>query len=87
MSAFVIASSSVGVVQALLGVLGLGSVIVGGYVGFVKLRPDMNSAAVEQAIDAMQGMKVLKDDMERERDYWRERALAAEQTTGHPRES
>jgi hypothetical protein len=71
--------TSVDVIQALLGALGLGSVIVGGYVAFVKLRPDMNSAAVEQAMEAMKGMKMLKDDVERERDAWRTRALDAEQ--------
>lgn len=70
--------SSVDAIQALLGVLGLGSVIVGGYVALVKLRPDMNSAAVEQAMEAMKGMKVLKDEVERERDEWKARALEAE---------
>lgn len=74
-----VAASSVDAIQALLGILGIGSVVVGAYVAFVKLRPDMNSAAVEQAMDAMKGMKVLKDDIEREREYWKQRALAAEQ--------
>lgn len=74
----VLATSSIDAIQALFGVVGLGSLIVGGYVAFVKLRPDMNSAAVEQAMDAMNGMKVLKDDVEKERNYWRERAIVAE---------
>lgn len=74
----VFATSSPDVVQTLLGVLGIGSIVVGGYVGFVKLRPDLNSAAISDAMEAAKGMKLLKDEMEADRDQWRERALLAE---------
>lgn len=70
--------TSVDAIQALLAALALGSVVVGGYVAFVKLRPDMNSAAVEQAMEAMKGMKMLKDEVERESAGWKTRALEAE---------
>lgn len=72
------------VVQLVLGGFGLTGVI-GAIVALWKVRPEVNSAAVTQSQGAMETMKTLNDELEqaheragRDRDEWRERALAAE---------
>lgn len=72
------------IVQLVLGGFGLTGV-TGAIVALFKIRPDANSAAVTQSQGAMETMQKLNDELEqslertqRERDDWRERALAAE---------
>lgn len=57
------------IIITLLGSTGL----IGAIVALLKLRPDVNSAAVSQAQGAMEVMQQLNQDMEKNRDYWRER--------------
>lgn len=65
------------VVQILFGVLGAGG-LTGAVVALYKLRPDVNSAAVTQSQGAMETMRVLNEQLESDRDYWRKRAIDSE---------
>lgn len=61
-----------GATPIIIALLGSGGLIAA-VVALLKLRPDINSAAVIQAQGAMEIMQQLNDDMEKNRDYWRDR--------------
>jgi hypothetical protein len=64
-------------IQLVLGAFGM-SGVVGAVVALLKLRPEVNSAAVTQSQGAVTTMQMLMDEQRADRDSWRARALAAE---------
>jgi threonine dehydratase len=62
-----------GATPILIAMLGSGGLIAA-IVALLKLRPDINSAAVIQAQGAMEVMQHLVEDIERNRNYWQKRA-------------
>lgn len=65
------------VVGVLLGAIGMGG-IGGAVLALVKLPSEKNTQAVVDTIAASAEWKKLYDDAIGQRDYWRDRALAAE---------
>jgi len=61
-----------GATPIIIALLGSGGLIAA-VVALLKLRPDINSAAVIQAQGAMEIMQQLNEDMEKNRNYWRDR--------------
>lgn len=75
--------TSAELVQLLLALLG-SSGVIGAIIALLKLRPEADSSAVRDSKNALDMMVTINKHLEEERDYWRQRALAAEaQTGGH----
>lgn len=70
-------SAGLDTVQLIIGAVGA-SGLGGGLVAFRKLRPDMDTAAVTQSQGAVETMAILQQQLERDRNSWRERAMHAE---------
>jgi hypothetical protein len=70
-------TSGTSVIQILLAALAGGGGISAA-VALLKLKPENNTAAVTQSKGAMETMAILNEQLESERNEWRERALAAE---------
>lgn len=65
-------STNDAVTPIVIALLGSGG-FVGAIVALIKLKPDINNAAVTQAAGALEMMGELLEDTERDRDYWRGR--------------
>lgn len=65
------------IIQIVLGLFGA-SGLVGTYIALRKLPGENSSAAVTQSQGAMDNMRVLNDQLQEDRDYWRNRAIEAE---------
>lgn len=71
-------------VQLIIGCTGI-SGLIGAVVAVYKLRPDINSAAVTQSQGAMESMRMLNEQLEQDRNYWRQRAIDAERRVAEQR--